>query len=155
MTALWLFPSTLVPRGGAIFRRYVGVGKECWKCAGAGKVGSSCAGGQFGICCHWCFRGLLFFGDLCNGESTKAKQWSECTPVVLARAFSIFFFFFFRFQPKDPRCLGISGHTMTGGSGSDALAQKPAIKGRSRCRSDFPPDAPETTGQERGGWKLL
>lgn len=50
MTALWLFPSPLVPSWGGReegeggFWRYASVGKECWKCAGAAEVGS-CAGG--------------------------------------------------------------------------------------------------------------
>lgn len=107
-------PLVLVPSrggGGLIFWRYAGVGKECWKCAGMAEVGSSCAGGHFGICCQWWY----FFAhgrqsrfrwvrwEFQQQYEQERKQWSECTSVFLEDACSIFFppLFHFQLHPLD------------------------------------------------------
>lgn len=102
--------------GGGIFWRYAGVGKECWKCAGtAAEVGSSCAGGHFGICCDWWY----FFAhgqqssfrwvwlEFQQQNEHKSKQWSECTFVFLEDALFLFFppLFHFHLHPLDDASL--------------------------------------------------
>lgn len=113
---------------GGAFRRYACVGKECWKCAGTLKVGSLWAGGGGAV---WYLP--LTVDEWASGESDGAQNAPQppfifgCTLWVTLSISA---------SPDEP------WKTAIGGSGSDVLAENPAIKDRQGCCSDFAPSDP-------------